>query len=288
MTQAAAGFNEGRSLAGKRILMSGGSRGIGLAIAKRAAEDGAQISLLAKTDKPDSRLPGTIHTAAEEIADAGGTAHPFVGDVRDYERVEEVVAKSAEKMGGIDIVVNNASAINLSGFGSLSHKRWSLMKDVNMGGTFNLISAALPVLMESASPRVLSLAPPIDLNPQWIASHAPYTLSKYGMTLLTLGLAEEHRSHEDFSAFCLWPRTLIATAAIANVVGGEEGMRRSRRPEIMADAAHSLFTRPAQATTGKTFIDDDVLIEDGIEDLTGYATVPGTPDSELQQDMFLD
>ncbi|WP_280990790.1 SDR family oxidoreductase [Brevibacterium mcbrellneri] len=276
------------SLAGKRILMSGGSRGIGLAIAKRAAQDGAQVSLLAKTDTPDPRIPGTIHTAVQEIEEAGGTAHPYVGDVRDIDRVQDVVKECAEAMDGIDIVVNNASAIDLRGFSEVPNKRWALMKDINIGGTLNLISSALPTLLESSSPRVLTLSPPINLNPTWLGAHAPYTVSKYGMSILALGLAEEQRANPDFSSFCLWPRTLIATAAVANIVGGEEGMRAARLPQIMADAAYSLLTRPAADTSGRAFIDEEVLREDGVTDLSEYAAVPGTPDDQLETDLFLD
>lgn len=268
--------------------MSGGSRGIGLAIAKRAARDGAEIVLMAKTETPDPRLPGTIYTAAEEIVAAGGVAHPLVGDVRDIDRVTDVAKQAAQIMGGIDIVINNASAISLDGFKNLSHKKWELMKNINMGGTFNFIFASLDVLMKSSSPRVVTLAPPLNMNPRWLRDFSPYTLSKYGMSMLTLGLAEENRDNPTFSAFSLWPKTLIATAAVANIVSGEEGMRKARTPDIVADAAYELLLREAHRTTGRTFVDEEVLRECGVTDFGEYAAVTGTREDELETDIFLD
>jgi citronellol/citronellal dehydrogenase len=275
-------MSDNRPLAGRTVLMSGGSRGIGLAIALRAARDGANIAFVAKTDKPDPRLPGTIHTAAEEIEAAGGKALPILGDVRSETSVAEAVARTVDQFGGIDIVVNNASAIALDGFGKVSPKRYDLMLDINARGTFVLISAALPHLLESADPRVLTLSPPLNPDRRWLGEHAPYTVSKYAMTMLTLGVAEQYR-HRRLSANCLWPRTLIATAAVQNLVGGDEGMRSARRPAIMADAAHLVLTGSA---SGECFIDDDVLRAHGVTELSGYRYGDGT-EAQLKTDLFL-
>ncbi len=274
-----------RSLAGSTLIMSGGSRGIGLAIALRAARDGANIALIAKTDTADPRLPGTIHTAAQEIEAAGGTALPFVGDIRDEDGVAAAVAQTVERFGGIDIVVNNASAISLSNIGDLSPKRYDLMLDINARGTFVLTSLALPHLAKAANAHVLTLSPPLDLDRKWLAAHAPYTVSKYAMTMLTLGVAESRRG-EGIAGNCLWPRTMIATAAVQNLLGGDEAVQVSRRPEIVADAAHAILTRPARECTGNTFIDDEVLASEGITDLSGYRYGPGS-DDDLRLDIFL-
>jgi citronellol/citronellal dehydrogenase len=273
------------SLAGRTILMSGGSRGIGLAIAVRAARDGANVAILAKTDRPDPRLPGTIHTAAAEIEAAGGGALPILGDVRDEASVAAAVAQTVERFGGIDIVVNNASAINLSNIGDLPAKRYDLMLDINARGTFLLTSLALPHLGKSDNAHVLTLSPPLNPDRKWLAAHAPYTISKYAMTMLTLGVAESRRD-EGIAGNCLWPRTLIATAAVQNIVGGDEAMAAARRPEIMADAAFEILRRPARECTGNTFIDDEVLAEAGITDLSPYRYGDGS-DDDLQLDIFL-
>jgi citronellol/citronellal dehydrogenase len=273
------------SLAGRTILMSGGSRGIGLAMAVRAARDGANVAILAKTDRPDPRLPGTIHTAAAEIDAAGGGALPILGDVRDEASVAAAVAQTVERFGGIDIVVNNASAINLSNIGDLPAKRYDLMLDINARGTFLLTSLALPHLGKSDNAHVLTLSPPLNLDRKWLAAHAPYTISKYAMTMLTLGVAESRRD-EGIAGNCLWPRTLIATAAVQNIVGGDEAMAAARRPEIMADAAFEILRRPARECTGNTFIDDEVLAEAGITDLSPYRYGDGS-DDDLQLDIFL-
>ena len=273
------------SLAGTTILMSGGSRGIGLAIALRAAQDGANVALIAKTDEPDPRLPGTIHTAAEEITEAGGAALPIVGDVRDDEAVEAAVARTVERFGGIDAVVNNASAIAIMGIADLPVKRFDLMLDINARGTFLLSKLAIPHLAEAQNPHVLTLSPPVDLDPRWLGGHAPYTLSKYGMTILTLGLAAELRDR-GIAANCLWPRTIIATAAVQNLLGGDEAMARSRRPEIVADAAHAILTRPASESTGNCFIDDEVLAQAGVTDLSQYRYGDAS-EEDLQPDLFL-
>jgi citronellol/citronellal dehydrogenase len=272
------------TLAGRTIFMSGGSRGIGLAIAVRAARDGANVALMAKTAEPHPKLEGTVHTAAAAIEDAGGQALPIVGDIRDEAAVAAAVQQAVERFGGIDVCVNNASAIAIAPVRDLDVKRYDLMLDINTRGTFVVSKACLPHLERSGDGHILTLSPPIDLDPRWLRAHAAYTLSKYGMTLLTLGLAEEGRPH-GVAANTLWPRTLIATAAVQNLLGGEASMARSRRPEIVADAAHAILTRPAAACTGRSFIDDDVLAEEGVTDLSAYRY--GDSDGDLQVDLFL-
>ncbi len=269
-------------LAGRTIIMSGGSRGIGLAIAVRAARDGANVAILAKTDEADPRLPGTVHTAARQIEDAGGHALPIVGDVRDDDGVAAAVARTVEQFGGLDVVVNNASAINLATIGDLPPKRYDLMLDINARGTFLLTSLALPHLAKSANAHVLTLSPPLNMDRKWLAAHAPYTVSKYAMTMLTLGVAESRRG-DGIAANCLWPRTLIATAAVQNLLGGDEAMAGARTPEIVADAAHVILSRPARECTGNTFIDDEVLADAGVTDLSGYQD----GDGDLQPDLFV-
>ena len=266
------------------VVMSGGSRGIGLAIAKRLAREGAKVGLIAKTDKPHPKLPGTIHTAAEEIEEAGGQALPIVGDVREADQVEAAVQRTAEQFGGIDIVVNNASAINLAPIRDLEPKRYDLMMDINARGTFLLTRAALPHLRDSDHAHVLTLSPPLSADPKWLRGHAPYTLSKMGMTMLTLGVAADE-AEAGVGANCLWPRTLIATAAVQNLLGGDEAMRRARTPDIYADAAAEVLGRDPRKCTGNAFIDDEVLAEAGITDLSGYAAADA---SELQLDLFVD
>ncbi|NMH98163.1 SDR family oxidoreductase [Pseudonocardia acidicola] len=269
------------ALQGRTIIMSGGSRGIGLAIAVAAGRLGANVALLAKTDQPDPRLPGTVHTAVEEIEAAGGKAVAVVGDVRKEEDVARAVATAAERFGGIDIVVNNASALNTAGTADLPVKRYDLMQQINSRGTFVLTSTALPHLRESGHARILTLSPPINLAPHWLGKFPAYMLSKYGMSLLTLGWAAEF-ADAGIAANCLWPQTTIATAAVINLLGGEQAAARSRTPEIMADAAVSVLSRPVHVT-GQTFIDVDVLAEDGITDLSRYG---GGNDPEL--DFFVD
>jgi citronellol/citronellal dehydrogenase len=271
------------TLAGKTMIVSGGSRGIGLAIALRAAQDGANVALIAKTAEPHPRLEGTVYTAAKAIDDAGGHALPIVGDIRDDERVAAAVAETVDQFGGIDVVLNNASAINLAGTETLDMKRYDLMQDINTRGTFLLSKMSIPHLKRAENPHVLTLSPPLSMAPKWFATHAAYTIAKYGMSMCTLGMAEEFRA--DGVAFnSLWPRTIIATAAVQNLLGGDEAMRRSRKPEIMADAAHAIFTRPSRESTGNFFIDDEVLAEEGITDLSPY----GYGGEELAQDLFLD
>jgi citronellol/citronellal dehydrogenase len=271
------------SLNGRVIFMSGGSRGIGLAIAQRAARDGARVALMAKTAEPHPRLPGTVYSAAEEIAEAGGEALPIVGDIRDGGAVDDAVAQTGERFGGIDIVVNNASAINLSPMRDLEVKRFDLMQTINARGTFVVTRACLPHLRESDHAHVLTLSPPLSADRRWLQGHSAYTLSKMGMTMLTLGLAADE-AEAGIGANCLWPRTIIATAAVQNLLGGDEAMARSRTPEIMGDAAHAILVRDPRETTGNTFIDDEVLAEAGITDLSGYSA----PDADLTLDIFVD
>lgn len=275
------------SLAGKTILMSGGSRGIGLAIALRAARDGANIALLAKTDTPHPKLEGTVHSAAEQIRAAGGNALPIVGDVRIDDDVTEAVLTTQGEFGGIDIVVNNASVIDLSRSLDLEAKKYDLMQDVNVRGTFMMSRAAVPILKDAANPHILSLSPPLNLSPKWLGNHTGYTLAKYGMTMATLGLAAEF-ADAGIAANTLWPRTTIATAAVQFALGGDRMMKVSRTPEIYADAAYEIFTQPAREYTGQTLIVEDVLEAAGVTDFSGYAAVPGTPDSALFPDIFLD
>ena len=267
------------------MFITGGSRGIGLAIAVRAARDGANVALLAKTAEPHPKLPGTIYTAAEEIEAAGGSALPIVGDVRDPDQVTQAVAQAAERFGGIDILVNNASAISLTPIEHTEPKRYDLMQSINARGTFLAIRACIPHLKQSDNGHILSLSPPINLEPQWLKAHAAYTLSKYGMTLLTLAAAEELRD-AGVAANTLWPRTIIATAAVQNLLGGDEAMARARSPEIYADSAYAILVKPAREYTGQTLIDDEVLAAAGVTDLESYRAGPG--DGELIGDLFVD
>jgi citronellol/citronellal dehydrogenase len=269
-------------LAGRTMIMSGGSRGIGLAIAVAAGRQGANVVLLAKTDVPDPRLPGTIHTAAAEIEAAGGQALAVVGDVRDEASVENAVAQAVERFGGIDIVVNNASAIALDSTEALPVKRFDLMTQIQLRGTYLLSSKSLPHLREGTNPHILSLSPPVNLSPKWLGAHPAYTLAKYGMSLLTLGWAAEY-AEQGVAANCLWPETLIATAAVQNLLGGNDAMAVSRTPEIVADAAVEILARPSRECTGNTFIDVDVLREAGVTDLSKYG---GT--GALEYDIFID
>lgn len=278
MSEARAG-----SLAGRTVVMSGGSRGIGLAIAKRIAADGANVALIAKTAEPHPKLPGTVFTAADEIEEAGGTALPIVGDVRDAEQVAAAVAQAAERFGGIDIVVNNASAINLAPMAELEVKRFDLMQTINARGTFVLTKAALEHLRGSEHAHVLTLSPPLSADPKWLKGNSAYTLSKMGMTMLTLGVAADEAEH-GIAANCLWPRTIIATAAIQNLLGGDEAMERARTPDIYADAAYEILRRDPRECTGNAYIDDEVLAEAGVTDLSKYSS----PDAELVLDLFVD
>ena len=271
-------------LAGKTIFMSGGSRGIGLAIALKAAADGANVALIAKTAEPHPQLPGTVYTAAEEIVRAGGHALPIVGDIRFEDSVTDAVEQTVALFGGIDIVINNASAINLSGTESLSMKAYDLMQNINTRGTFLVSKSCIPHLKQAANPHILTLSPPLNMAQHWFQNHAAYTIAKYGMSMCTLGMSAEFAS-DGIAVNSLWPRTLIATAAVQNLLGGDAAMARSRRPEIVADAAYEIVSRSSRDTTGNFFIDDEVLAEAGKTDLSEYTYIEG---AQLQQDIFLD
>lgn len=274
------------SLAGKTILMSGGSRGIGLAIALRAARDGANIALLAKTDTPHPKLEGTVHSAAEQVREAGGQALPIVGDVRNDDDITGAVMKTQGEFGGIDIVINNASVIDLSGSLELPAKKYDLMQDVNVRGTFLLSRTALPILMDAENPHILSLSPPLNTTPRWLGAHTGYSMAKFGMTMATLGIAAEF-ADRGVAANTLWPETTIATAAVQFALGGDRMMKVSRTPEVYADAAYEVLIKPAREYTGQTLIVEDVLRAAGVTDFSGYAATPGTPDAELFPDIFL-
>ena len=277
------------SLKDRTLFMTGGSRGIGLAIALRAARDGANVALLAKTAEPNPKLPGTIYTAAGEIEAAGGTALPIVGDIRDEDSVAGAVQQCVERFGGIDICVNNASAINLKTIEETEAKRYDLMQTINARGTFLTIKHCIPHLRQGTNPHILTLSPPLDLDPRWLGAHAPYTLSKYGMSLLTLGAAAELRD-AGVAANGLWPRSVIATAAVQNLLGGDEVMAKSRTPEILSDAAYAIFSQPSRECTGNLFIDDEVLAtlaDPPVSDLGRYHA-SGEGGGELLPDFFVD
>ena len=275
------------SLAGKRIFITGGSRGIGLAIALRAAADGASIAIAAKTADANPKLPGTIFSAAKEIEAAGGTALPIQCDIRDEAAIEAAVAKAAEQFGGLDILINNASAINLTPTEKTPAKRFDLMFDVNVRGTFLTSQAAIPYLRESAkagrNPHILTLSPPLSMSPKWFKNHVAYTMSKYGMSMCVLGMSEEFKL-EGIAVNALWPRTAIDTAALQMIPGVDTDF--CRKPEILADTAHIILNRDAKTTTGNFFVDDEVLASEGITDLEKYSVKPGTTDFLL--DFFLD
>jgi citronellol/citronellal dehydrogenase len=270
------------SLAGKTLFITGASRGIGKAIALRAAADGANIAIAAKTTEAHPKLPGTIYTAAEEIEAAGGKALPLAVDIRDEEQVQEAVQRTVDTFGGIDVLVNNASAINLTGTLETPMKRFDLMWGVNARGTFACSQACLPFLLKAPNPHILTLSPPLNLDPRWFKDHVAYTMSKYGMSFCVLGMAEEFRDR-GVAVNALWPRTVIATAALA-MLGGRIPPERCRTPEIMADAAHAVLTRDSRSATGNFYIDDEVLREAGVTDFTKYAVKPGEP---LLPDLFL-
>src|SRR5579875_1164775 len=272
-----------RSLQGKTMFISGASRGIGLAIAKRAAQDGANIALIAKTAEPHPKLPGTVYTAAEELEEAGGKALPIVGDVRDPESVNDAVAKTVEQFGGIDIVVNNASAINLGSITEVPMKRFDLMNGIQVRGTYAVSQACIPHLKGRENPHILTLSPPVLLDGKWLKPTA-YMMAKFGMTLCALGIAEEMRD-EGIASNTLWPRTLVATAAVQNLLGGEAAMARARKPEVYADAAYVILNKPSKEYTGNTLLCEDVLLDSGVTDLSVYDCVPG---GELGVDFWVD
>ena len=272
------------SLKDKTLFVSGGSRGIGLAIALRAARDGARVAIAAKTDQPHPKLEGTIHTAAEAIREAGGEALPLVCDIRDERQVTEAVTETAERFGGIDILVNNASAISLTGTLATDMKRYDLMNQINARGTFLCGQKCIPYLKQAENPHILTLSPPLDMRAKWFSPHVAYSMAKYGMSLCTLGWADEFR-RDGIAANSLWPRTGIATAAI-EMIGGDELARRSRSPEIMGDAAYVILTKVSRAFTGNFCIDDVLLHEHGVRDFSGYRRAD-VPESELMPDFFV-
>ena len=268
---------------GKTMFISGASRGIGLAIAKRVAADGANVALVAKTTEPHPKLPGTIYTAAKEIEDAGGHALPIVGDVRDGDSVAAAVAKAVEQFGSIDMCVNNASAINLGSIEDVPLKRFDLMNGIEVRGTYAVSQACIPHMKGRSNPHILTLSPPIRLEPKWLRP-TPYMMAKYGMTLCALGIAEELKD-AGIASNTLWPRTMIATAAVQNLLGGDESMARSRKPEVYADAAYAVLSRPAREYSGQSLLCEDVLLESGVTDLSVYDCVPG---SQLGVDLWVD
>jgi citronellol/citronellal dehydrogenase len=275
------------SLKGKTMFISGASRGIGLEIAKRAAQDGANVALIAKTDQPNPKLPGTIHTAATEIEAAGGKALPIAGDIRDEAQVQAAAKRAADHFGGIDILINNASAISLTGTLETPMKRFDLMFGVNVRGTYCCSQACLPYLKQSASagrnPHILTLSPPLNMNPRWFKNHVAYTMAKYGMSMCVLGMAEEFRG-DGIAVNALWPRTVINTAALAMIPGVDPKLCRT--PAILADAAYAILNRDARKHTGNFYLDDEVLAAEGVKDLDQYAVVPGT--KKFIPDLFLD
>jgi citronellol/citronellal dehydrogenase len=268
---------------GKTLFISGASRGIGLEIAKRVAADGANVALVAKTTEPHPKLPGTIYTAAAEIEEAGGQALPIVGDIRDGDSVASAVAKTIEQFGGIDICVNNASAINLGSIEDVPLKRFDLMNGIQVRGTYAVSQACIPHMKGRDNPHILTLSPPIRMEAKWLTP-TPYMMAKYGMTLCALGIAEEMRD-AGIASNTLWPRTMVATAAVQNLLGGEESMKRSRKPAVYADAAYAVLSRPAREFTGQTLLCEDVLLDSGVTDLSVYDCLPG---SELGVDLWVD
>jgi citronellol/citronellal dehydrogenase len=271
------------TLKGKTLFITGASRGIGLAIGLRAARDGANVAIAAKTAEANPKLPGTIYTAAKEIEAAGGHALPVVVDVRDEAGVRGALDETARHFGGIDIVVNNASAISLTDSQSTEMKRFDLMHQINTRGTFMVSKFAAPYLFKAENPHILMLSPPLDMKEKWFARHTAYTMAKFGMSLVVLGLAGEFRS-KGVAVNALWPRTTIATAAVKNLLGGDAMMRQSRKPEIMADAAYAIFNKPARELTGRFLIDDTFLAENGVTDFEPYRV---DPSQQLAADFFV-
>lgn len=271
------------SLKGKTLFITGASRGIGLAIGLRAARDGANIVIAAKTAEPHKKLPGTIYSAAEAVEAAGGQALPLVVDVRELDSVNAAVAAAAERFGGIDICVNNASAIQLTGTLATDMRRYDLMHQVNARGTFLVSRACLPHLLKAQNPHVLMLSPPLDMSPRWFGNHVAYTMAKYGMSMCVLGMAEEFRD-QGVAFNALWPRTGIATAAIEFALAGEEGMKHCRTPDIISDAAYAIFNKPSRECTGNFFIDDVLLHEEGERDFDKYRV---DPSKDLMPDFFV-
>jgi len=267
----------------KTLFITGGSRGIGLAIALRAARDGANIAIAAKTSDPNPKLPGTIHTAAAEIEHAGGKALPILCDIRFEDQVQAAVAETVKHFGGIDICINNASAISLTPTPQTDMKRYDLMHQINGRGTFLTSKTCIPYLLKAENPHILMLSPPLDLNPRWFAPHVAYTIAKYNMSLCVLGMAAELK-HQGIAVNALWPRTTIATAAVANLLGGDRLMRASRKADILADAAHVILTKPAREFTGNFCIDDTLLWDNGTREFDHYRI---DPSEDLAPDFFV-
>jgi citronellol/citronellal dehydrogenase len=271
------------SLKGKTLFITGASRGIGLAFAKRAARDGANIAIAAKTTDPHPKLPGTIHSAAKEIEEAGGKALACVVDIRDENQIAAAVQKTVETFGGIDILINNASAISLTGTTATPMKKWDLMHSVNARGTFACSQACIPHLKKSSNPHILMNSPPLNMEARWFAPHVAYTMAKFGMSMCVLGMAEELKP-DGIAVNAIWPRTVIATAAVQNLLGGDSTIRGSRTPEIMADAAYAILTKPSREFTGNFCVDEEILKKEGVTDFSKYQSVPG---ADLIPDFFL-
>ncbi len=271
------------SLQGKTLFITGASRGIGLAVALRAARDGANVVIAAKTAEPNPKLPGTIYTAAKEIEAAGGKALPLVVDIRFEDQVYAAVATTVETFGGVDILVNNASAISLTGTVDTPMKRYDLMHQINTRGTFLCSQACIPHLAKAKNPHILNMSPPLNMEERWFAPHVAYTMAKFGMSMCVLGMAGELRG-QGIAVNALWPRTTIATAAVNNLLGGDALMKASRKPDIMADAAHAILTKPSREFTGRFCVDEDVLRADGVTDFDRYRM---SPDVEPVPDFFL-
>ncbi|WP_027000857.1 SDR family oxidoreductase [Eisenibacter elegans] len=271
---------------GKTVFITGASRGIGKAIGLRLAREGANIVIAAKTAEPHPKLPGTIFSAAEEVEAAGGKALPLVVDVRDEQQVQEAVEKAVATFGGIDILVNNASAIQLTGTLETEMKRYDLMHQINTRGTFLTSQKCLPYLLKSENPHVLNLSPPLNMEERWFAPHVAYTMAKFGMSMCVLGMAGEYRK-QGVAFNALWPLTTIATAAVQNLLGGEQMVSKSRTPEIMADAAYAIFSKNSRECTGNFFIDEHLLRAEGVTDFSKYAVTPGTKDQDLMPDFFV-